>query len=58
VAKPHSELIARQGRWLDCYRLKRGYRTLVNGHQAVRPFGLLDGDQIQVGEFLLRFRAE
>jgi hypothetical protein len=30
---------------------------LVNGCKAVLPFGLIDRDEIQVGEFLLRFRS-
>jgi pSer/pThr/pTyr-binding forkhead associated (FHA) protein len=58
VAKHHALFIPRQGRFLYCYRLNRGYRTLVNGLEVVPPFSILDGDEIQVGEFMLRFRAE
>lgn len=58
VAKHHALFIPRQGRFLYCCRLNRGYQTLLNGCEVLPPFSVLDGDEIQVGEFILRFRAE
>ncbi len=57
VGKHHALFIPRQGRYLQCCRLKRGYQTRLNGREVVLPFSLVDGDELQVGEFVLRFRA-
>jgi pSer/pThr/pTyr-binding forkhead associated (FHA) protein len=57
VAKHHALLIPRQSQYLTCYRLKRGYHTRLNGREVRPPFAVLDGDELQVGEFTLRFRV-
>jgi pSer/pThr/pTyr-binding forkhead associated (FHA) protein len=57
VAKHHAVFIPREGRYLYCCRLNQGYRTLLNGRIVRPPFSVLDGDELQVGEYALRFRA-
>jgi pSer/pThr/pTyr-binding forkhead associated (FHA) protein len=56
VAKHHALLIQRQSQYLSCCRLKRGYHTRLNGREVTPPFAVLVGDELQVGEFTLRFR--
>jgi pSer/pThr/pTyr-binding forkhead associated (FHA) protein len=58
VAKHHALFIVRDGRYLYCCRVNRGYLTLLNGRHVLPPFGVMDGDCLQVGEFVLRFHAQ
>ena|GEM_PF-5885346 len=57
VAKHQLDFICRQSRYLDCCRRKRGYLTLVNDCEAANAFCPHDNNELQVGDFVLRFRA-
>ena len=57
VAKHHVLFANHGGRYLNCLRLNRGYRTRLNGRDAAMPFWVVPGDVIEVGEFALRLRA-
>lgn len=55
VAKCHLQFFTQTHSWLECFDVRRGYLTLLNGRIPPRHFGLYGGDELQVGEFLLRF---
>ena len=57
VAKHHALLIPR-GHYLHCCRINRGYATRLNGRPVTPPFTMLGGDELQVGDFVLRLRVD
>ena len=56
VAKHHALLIPR-GHYLECCRANQGYDTRLNGRPVAPPFTMLGGDELQLGEFVLRLRV-
>ena len=56
VAKHHVRFAIRSGEWLDGLKLANGIPTKVNGKEVSIPFGIIPGDEIEVGEFILRLR--
>lgn len=58
IAPQHAAFIPGEGFSLTCCQADQGFRTRRNGQTASLPFQVGNGDEIQLGEFVLRFRAE
>lgn len=57
VAQQHAAFVCVDGISLECSQTDAGYRTRRNGDPVSPPFRVRDLDDIQCGEFVLRFRS-
>lgn len=57
VAQHHAAFVCVDGISLECSQTDAAYRTRRNGDPVSPPFSVRDRDEIQCGEFVLRFRA-